>query len=229
MTSSTSAAADPLEVYCALCQKDMRLVTGPNVAKGWYQCVEAKHDVIIRKAEAQQTDDTLSELRTQIEALIKVIDDDERSHYPSATTDENAVLALIQCNMEGKMDGLKECLKLAKAHLDRDRKMKAELANDINKALGMWSKTLRGLTPDRARLMGKSTHLTANIRSPARLVQRPAGPLAVSVIRYLIVPRTMSATARSSAATARAMNHSSSRSSALRSLGTPSNTARPQK
>ena len=26
------------------------------------------------------------------------------------------------------MDGLKECLKLAKAHLDRDRKMKAELA-----------------------------------------------------------------------------------------------------
>ena len=94
------------------------------------------------------------DLEAQIEALIKEIDDDERSHYPSATTDENAVLALIQCNMEGKMDGLKECLKLAKAHLDRDRKMKAELANDINKALGMWSKTLRGLKPDRARLMG---------------------------------------------------------------------------
>ena len=66
------------------------------------------------------------DLEAQIEALIKEIDDDERSHYPSATTDENAVLALIQCNMEGKMDGLKECLKLAKAHLDRDRKMKAE-------------------------------------------------------------------------------------------------------
>ena len=71
------------------------------------------------------------DLAAQIEALIKEIDDDERSHYPSATTDENAVLALIQCNMEGKMDGLKECLKLAKAHLDRDRKMKAELANRL--------------------------------------------------------------------------------------------------
>ena len=51
-------------------------------------------------------------------------------------------------------DHLEEIADRIQAHLDRDRKMKAELAEDINKALGIWSKTLPGVRPDRARLIG---------------------------------------------------------------------------
>jgi len=42
----------------------------------------------------------------------KSIDDDERYHYPTATVDINAPLALIQCSMEAQMDLIDKCLDL---------------------------------------------------------------------------------------------------------------------
>jgi hypothetical protein len=35
---------------------------------------------------------------------IKEINEDDRFHYPCATTDENAVLVLIQVNLEARME-----------------------------------------------------------------------------------------------------------------------------
>jgi hypothetical protein len=29
---------DNLSVWCAVCQKEMELITGPNIVKGWYRC-----------------------------------------------------------------------------------------------------------------------------------------------------------------------------------------------
>lgn len=49
-----------------------------------------------------------SEALTAIESAIKTIEADQRYHYPPACIQENGPLALIQMDLEGRMDVLKK-------------------------------------------------------------------------------------------------------------------------
>ena len=57
-STSVLSSVDNLEVWCAVCQKTMRLITGPNYVKGWYACEPqdspcASHAVVISISETK--------------------------------------------------------------------------------------------------------------------------------------------------------------------------------
>lgn len=55
----------------------------------------------------------MEKIKQAIQAEIDKIENDERYHYPLATIEVNAPLALIQCSMGAKMQVLKKLQEVA--------------------------------------------------------------------------------------------------------------------
>ena len=49
------------EVYCALHQCDMKIVSFPNAVKGWYRCTKGDHDLVIHLNETLYSSEVKSQ------------------------------------------------------------------------------------------------------------------------------------------------------------------------